>query len=108
MSIGNIDPRIRAYTNQIKIGETQKNDNIQGSTEKSSSFSDALKEAVAEVDKLQIQADKQMEGITLQKDGYTTHGAMIALEKADMAFQLMNNIRSKIVRAYEEVLRTQV
>ena len=25
-----------------------------------------------------------------------------ALEKADVAFQLMNNVRSKIIRAYEE------
>ena len=36
------------------------------------------------------------------------HEAMIALEKADIAFQLMNTIRGKIVRAYEEVMRMQV
>jgi flagellar hook-basal body complex protein FliE len=40
--------------------------------------------------------------------GVQTHEAMIALEKADVAFQLMNNIRMKITRAYEEVMRTQV
>jgi flagellar hook-basal body complex protein FliE len=33
---------------------------------------------------------------------------MVALEKADVAFQLMSAIRGKIVRAYEEVMRTQV
>ena len=67
-------------------------------------FSNAIKE----VDSMQKQADNQVEGLTLRKEGYTTHGAMLALEKADAAFQLMNNIRSKIIRAYEDVLRTQV
>jgi flagellar hook-basal body complex protein FliE len=44
----------------------------------------------------------------MKKAGVTTHEAMIALEKADIAFQLMTSIKSKIIRAYEEVMRTQV
>jgi flagellar hook-basal body complex protein FliE len=72
------------------------------------SFSEMFGNAIKEVDKLQVEADKQIEGMTTGKEGVTTHGAMIALEKADIAFQLMSTIRSKIIRAYEEVLRTQV
>lgn len=72
------------------------------------SFGDVFNNAIKEVDNLQKSADDQVQGLTLKKDGYTTHGAMIALEKADTAFQLMNNIRAKIVRAYEDVMRTQV
>ena len=72
------------------------------------SFSDLLGQAVKEVDNMQKHADDQITGLVLGKEGVTTHDAMIALEKADIAFQLMNQVRSKIIRAYEEVLRTQV
>ncbi len=72
------------------------------------SFGEMFTDAIKQVDSVQKQAENQVEGMALQKDGYTTHGAMMALEKADAAFQLMNNIRSKIIRAYEDVLRTQV
>lgn len=75
---------------------------------KNSDFGEMFADAIKEVDQMQKQADDQVEGLTLRKDGYTTHGAMLALEKADTAFQLMNNIRAKIIRAYEDVLRTQV
>jgi flagellar hook-basal body complex protein FliE len=33
---------------------------------------------------------------------------MIALEKADIAFQLLMQVRNKIISAYETVMRTQV
>ncbi|MBN8549617.1 MAG: flagellar hook-basal body complex protein FliE [Deltaproteobacteria bacterium] len=72
------------------------------------SFGEMFGNAIKEVDKLQTEADKQIEGITTGKDGITPHGAMIALEKADIAFQLMTTIRTKIITAYQEVLRTQV
>lgn len=72
------------------------------------SFGEMFGNAIKEVDQLQVEADKQIEGLALGKDGITQHGAMIALEKADIAFQLMSTIRSKIIRAYEDVLRTQV
>lgn len=72
------------------------------------SFADMVKEAIGDVDTLHNEADAQIEGLLTGKEGVTTHDAMIALEKADIAFQLMNSIRGKIVRAYEEVMRTQV
>ena len=72
------------------------------------SFGDMLNNALKEVNDLQNEANENIEGITLKKEGITPHGAMVALEKADVAFQLMNAIRGKIIRAYEEVIRTQV
>lgn len=72
------------------------------------SFSDMLGQAVKEVDSMQKHADRQIKGIVMGEEGVSTHDAMIALEKADIAFQLMNQVRAKIIRAYEEILRTQV
>ena len=75
---------------------------------KGDSFGNMLENALKEVNDLQNEANENIEGLTLKKDGYTPHSAMVALEKADVAFQLMNAIRGKIIRAYEEVIRTQV
>ena len=79
-----------------------------GKADKKTEFSSMLKSVMSEVDGLQNEAEKQITGISTGQDGFTTHGAMIALEKADVAFQLMTTIRTKIIRAYEEVLRTQI
>ncbi len=72
------------------------------------SFGEVFDSTIREVDNLQKTADEQIEGLTLGKQGVTPHGAMLALEKADVAFQLMSSIRAKILRAYEEVIRTSV
>jgi flagellar hook-basal body complex protein FliE len=73
-----------------------------------SNFADMLGKAIKEVDGLQQDADKKIEGVTVGGEGVNTHTAMIALEKADVAFQLMSAVRTKIIRAYEEVMRTPV
>ena len=36
------------------------------------------------------------------------HSVMIALEKADLSFQLMMQVRNKIVQAYQEIMKSQV
>lgn len=73
-----------------------------------SGFGEMFNDALKEVDQLQKTANTQIEQMVMGGSEVSPHGAMIALEKADMAFQLMNTIRSKIIRAYEEVIRTQV
>lgn len=72
------------------------------------SFHEVLTSSLNEVNEMQINANQQIEDLMLGKNGVTTHDAMIAMEKADTAFMLMNQIRGKIVQAYQEVLRTQV
>jgi len=106
MSVGPIDARLPQIP-EIKGVEVNKEiDKTNG--QKGGGFREVLADALQEVNSLQNQADQQIEGLTLKKDGVTPHTAMLALEKADVAFQLMSAIRGKIVRAYEEVIRTQV
>ncbi len=87
--------------------QVQQGQQTTGGTANSTSFSELFGEAIQDVNSLQADADTKIEGMMTGK-GVSTHSAMIALEKADIAFQLMNQIRGKIVRAYEEVMRTQV
>jgi flagellar hook-basal body complex protein FliE len=106
MSISGIDAKMPQIPS---IQGIQKN--TEGDVQRSGAqggFGDVLADALKEVNNLQNEADSQIEGLTLKKEGVTPHTAMVALEKADIAFQLMSAIRGKIVRAYEEVIRTQV
>ncbi len=107
MSIGEIKPGIGSIAQLNRYRETQGLDNIKAPEGNEKSFAKVFSETISEVDKLQLQADKDIDNVVLGKSN-SPHEAMIALEKADVAFQLMNTIRSKIIRAYEEVLRTQI
>jgi len=66
-----------------------------------------LKDAIGEVNKLQQNADQAVEELATgsSKD---IHNTMIALEKAEISFHLMMQIRNKIIGAYQEIMRMQV
>ena len=70
-------------------------------------FSDLLKSSIVEVNKLQEDADLASQDLVVgnKKD---IHQTMIALEKADVSFQLMMKVRNKIIAAYDEIRRMQV
>jgi flagellar hook-basal body complex protein FliE len=70
-------------------------------------FKDVLAEAVGEVQRLQTEADTTIKQLVAGeiKD---VSDAMVAVEKADVAFQTMMVVRNKMVAAYEEIMRMQV
>lgn len=65
-------------------------------------FVQTLQETMQKVDGLQTEAEKQVEGMVTGQ-GADVHSAMIAVEKADLSFQLMMQIRNKIVDAYQQI-----
>jgi len=69
-------------------------------------FMETLRGAMDETEQLQGQADTQTAAL-LQGKGMDVHSAMIAVEKADLSFQLMMQVRNKIVAAYQEISRMQ-
>jgi flagellar hook-basal body complex protein FliE len=73
----------------------------------SNSFGSALKDAIQDINKLQNDADKTIAKVQLEDAG-SIHEAMIALEKAGVSFQVMMQVRNKILDAYQEVMRMQV
>lgn len=72
-----------------------------------SSFGDFLKESIKEVNQLQNEADKSMTDFAT---GQTKdiHEVMMSVQKADLSFKLMQQIRNKLVDAYREVMRMGV
>lgn len=69
-------------------------------------FSDVLHNALSEMQNLQGAADSKVSGV-LDGSGTDVHSALIAVEKADLSFQLMMQVRNKIVSAYQEISRMQ-
>ncbi|HEY3768479.1 MAG TPA: flagellar hook-basal body complex protein FliE [Candidatus Angelobacter sp.] len=72
--------------------------------EQADGFGQILREAVTQIDQAQGQAQTKI-GEVMQGNGGDLHTAMIAVEKADLSFQLMLQVRNKIVAAYQEVSR---
>jgi flagellar hook-basal body complex protein FliE len=69
-------------------------------------FSDLLTDAVGQVDSLQQQAETAVSGL-MTGTGVDVHTAVIATEKASMAFELSLAVRNKAVQAYQQVMSMQ-
>ena len=71
------------------------------------SFTDMLVDSISKVNNLQSEANTAIEKLATGKTK-NIHETMLAVERADIAFKTMNQIRSKVIDAYKEVMRMQV
>lgn len=69
-------------------------------------FSDLLTDAVGQVGKLEDKARLAIDGL-MTGNGVDVQQAMIAEQKADMAFELALSVRNKAVDAYQQVMGMQ-
>lgn len=67
-----------------------------------SNFMNTLQDAMSQVGQLQNEADGKVSQL-LTGNGQDVHSAMIAVEKANLAFEMMVQVRNKIVQAYQQV-----
>lgn len=72
----------------------------------SGTFGDVLKGAINNVSSLQSSADQQVSSLMQSGQGDMSK-AMISVEKADVAFQLMLQVRNKVVSAYQDIEKMQ-
>lgn len=78
-----------------------------GQTGETKSFGEFLADSVAKVNDMQHQANVAMEQLASGKSN-NLHETMLAVEKADIAFRTMNQVRSKVLDAYKEIMKMQV
>ncbi|HTW60595.1 MAG TPA: flagellar hook-basal body complex protein FliE [Terracidiphilus sp.] len=69
-------------------------------------FADLLTDAAGQVNQLESQAQSAVTGL-MTGNGVDVHQAMIATQKADMAFELALAVRNKAVQAYQSVIGMQ-
>ncbi len=73
----------------------------------SASFADIFQSAVGDVDSLQNSADQQVANLLHGTGNADIGSTMVSVEKADVAFQLMMQVRNKVVSAYQEMEKMQ-
>ena len=71
------------------------------------SFGDVLNQFVGEVNDKQIASGQAVNDLLSGKD-IPLHQAMIAMQEAGVAFQLMVEVRNKLLEGYQELMRMQV
>lgn len=71
------------------------------------SFSDVLGNMVSEVNGKQAAASEAVKGVLAGGD-VPLHQAVLAVEEASVAFQLMVEVRNKLVESYQELMRMQI
>ena len=74
--------------------------------EEQGGFGAVLSTALQHVNELSNGADQQI-GTLLKGGNADMSTVMIAVEKADVAFQLMMQVRNKIVSAYQDIEKMQ-
>jgi flagellar hook-basal body complex protein FliE len=70
-------------------------------------FADVLQDSIQSVNELQLEAGKQIDRMVAGESG-SLHEVMIAVEKARTSFDLLMEIRNKMIDTYRELSRMQV
>jgi flagellar hook-basal body complex protein FliE len=70
-------------------------------------FKETLQAAVKDVNDRQIQAHQAMEDVATGRSA-NLHEAMIALQKAEVSFKMIMQVRNKVITAYQEIMRMSV
>jgi flagellar hook-basal body complex protein FliE len=73
----------------------------------SGGFLDSLKSAIGKANSIQVEASQAVDAL-MTGQTQDLHRTMVALQQADVSFQLMMQIRNKLVAAYEEIQRMQI
>lgn len=70
-------------------------------------FGAFLAESIGKVNSLQQDADVAMQRLA-SGESKNLHETLLAVERADIAFKQMNQVRMKVIDAYKEIMRMQV
>ncbi len=90
-----------------QLPETTNRQDKPEKSEKDQDFGDTLKTFLKEVNQLQAEAADHVEAL-VTGETVDIHDVMIAMEKASVSFEMVMEIRNKILEAYQELIRTQV
>lgn len=78
-----------------------------GEVQQTPAFDNVLGTFVNEVNAKQMAATDKVTGL-LSGQNVPLHQAMIAMEEASVSFQLMVEVRNKLLEGYQELMRMQV
>ena len=71
------------------------------------SFGKMLTDSINQVNRLQVEADSSINDLAMGKKT-DIHQTMVAMEKASISFELLMQIRNKLVSAYDRIMRMPI
>ena len=102
MSIQSLNSQ--SLTNLGSLPQTSK---LAGEQTEGKSFKNVLIDSINDVNALQQDADRAVEGLFTGEDVNPAE-VLTAVQKADLAFRMMMQIRNKLVAAYDEVKNIRI
>ena len=96
-----------AESTGVQTAQKTKNSILDSPKLSNKSFGELLLESINKVNDLQKAADTSIEKLVSGKNK-NIHETMLAVEKADIAFRTMNQLRLKVIESYREIMKMQV
>jgi len=78
-----------------------------GEASAGSGFQDVFSSAVGQVESMSRQAAATVESF-LSGEGEDLHTVALATQQADLAFEMFQQVRNKVVSAYQEIMKMQM
>lgn len=102
------DPRIGGLNQLRELDQITSQKTINSLTKDKTSeisFGETLNKYVNEANDMQVKADNDVQRIIAGEE-IDAHEVMTAVEKASMSFEMVMEIRNKMLEAYREVMKT--
>lgn len=71
------------------------------------SFGEMLSDSIGRVNDMQNEANVAMEKLA-SGESQNLHETLLAVEKADISFRTLNQVRTKVIDAYREIMKMQI
>ncbi len=98
----------REIQQTAKTGQVESTQAAQGAgAVQGAGFGEVLNQFVGEVNQKQLDSTQAVNDLLAGKE-VPLHQAMIAMQEAGVAFQLMVEVRNKLLEGYQELMRMQI
>lgn len=91
-------------TSQVATGKPAQSASAAGETD----FGQVLQSAIDQVSSAQMQAQEMAKGFSSGDPNVNLQDVMVNLQKANLSFQQMVQVRNKLVTAYQDIMNMSV
>ncbi len=107
--LGNADAKgwSRKVDNDMSSGFDIKAPGLEGAPDAGKTFGEFLQDSIGQVNSLQKEANVAMEKLA-SGESQNLHETLLAVEKAEISFKMMNQVRTKVIDAYREIMKMQI
>jgi flagellar hook-basal body complex protein FliE len=106
MEINQVLEQIRSLSTQTKVGTAQASQTQQ--TAGPSAFANILRQGLDAVNQNQVNASQMTDAFARGTPGVELPQVMLATAKASVSFHALNEVRNRLVSAYQDIMNMQL